>query len=270
MNKIELNSREMLYLSALAGATEFIGIGDGFYGMDELEIKQEILRIQSDLEGKGYAQADFDGNFNPKTEVMEVIRACALCERYISVDKISSTSNSARLLFYFYDNRIVKVKAISDIFELTAVNPWDINSYILEHINWIGQGEKFAGPKVLIPQSLLVEIKGLIENDFSAEIGRKQLYEAGCNDVQAQIIYSGLSGLSNYYSVIIVDFNSEENDVMSIMVINSMSGSLEIIPVNTEEKEAVAFNTVDYKTFKRKLSDALALIGITDGGDIND
>ena len=52
MSKVELNAREIMYLSALAGATELIGIPDGFYGMDELEIKQEILKIQSQLESK--------------------------------------------------------------------------------------------------------------------------------------------------------------------------------------------------------------------------
>ncbi|MDD4729783.1 MAG: hypothetical protein PHN55_13680, partial [Dysgonamonadaceae bacterium] len=100
MSKIELNAREILYLSALAGATEFIGIPDGFYGMDELEIKQEILKIQSELERRGYAQADFDGNFNPNAEVMQVIQICAMCEKYISVDKISALSNPEKLLFY--------------------------------------------------------------------------------------------------------------------------------------------------------------------------
>lgn len=266
MSKIELNAREILYLSALAGATEFIGIPDGFYGMDELEIKQEILKIQSELERRGYAQADFDGNFNPNAEVMQVIQICAMCEKYISVDKISALSNPEKLLFYVCNNRIIKVKAISDIFELTSVNPADINLYILEHINWITQDENDAGNKVVIPQSLLTQVKGSIEN-VSAKTGPDVLYKAGCNNIQAQIIYNGLSGTSNYYSVIIVDFNSEENDVISIMVINSKSGSMELIPVDTGGKEAVAFNTIDYEAFKWKLSNALSLIGILDGGD---
>ena len=264
MSKIVLNAREILYLSALAGATEFIGIPDGFYGMDELEIKQEILKIQSNLESKGYAEADFNGNFNPNTEVMQVIQICAMCEKYISVDKISA-AGTAKLLFYLYDNKIIKVKAISDIFELTSVNPADINPYILEHINWITQDED-AGSKVVIPQSLLTKVKDLTEN-VSIKTGTEELYKAGCSNIQAQIIYSGLSGTSNYCSVIIVDFNSEENDALSIMAINSKIGSLEIIPVDTGGKDAVAFQTIDYETFKRKLSDALSLIGISDGGD---
>ena len=263
MSKVELNAREILYLSALAGATEFIGIPDGFYGMDELEIKQEILKIQSELEGKGYAQADFDGNFNPNDEVMEAVRTCALCEKYISVDKISESSSPAKLLFYFYNNKIIKVRSISDIFELTAVNSANINSYILEHINWITQGEKNAGSKVVIPQSLLAQVKDSTEN-FSAKTGVEELHKSGCDNIQAQIIYSGLTGTSNYYSVIIVDFNSEENDVQSIMVINSKSGSLEILPVDRDEKEAVTFHTIDYDTFKNKLTNILTLMGIED------
>lgn len=266
MSKIELNAREILYLSALAGATEFIGIPDGFYGMDELEIKQEILKIQSELERRGYAQADFDGNFSPTADVMQVIQICAMCDKYISVDKISAINNPTKLLFYVCNDRIIKVEATSDIFELIFVNPSDVNAYILGQINWITQDEKDGADKVLIPQNLLAHVKGSIE-DVSTKEGAEVLYEAGCNNIQAQIIYSGLSGASNYYSVIIVDFNSEENDVMSIMVINSKIGSLEIIPVDAGGKEAVAFDTIDYEAFKRKLSNALSLIGIENGGD---
>ncbi|MDD4438825.1 MAG: hypothetical protein PHS04_12440 [Tissierellia bacterium] len=267
MSKVELNAREIMYLSALAGATELIGIPDGFYGMDELEIKQEILKIQSQLESKEYARADFDGNFFPNTEVMQVIQVCALCEKYLSVDKISATSAN-KLLFYLYDNRVIKVKAISDKFELTTLNPVDINPYILKYINWITQEEKDVGNKVVIPPSLLKQIKGSTEDEFASKTAMEELYKTGCNNIQAQIIYSGLSGTSNYYSVIMVDFNSEENDVMSIMVINSKSGSLEVLPVDTGGKEAVAFHSIDYDTFKNKLIHALTLMGITDdGGD---
>lgn len=266
MSKIELNAREILYLSALAGATEFIGIPDGFYGMDELEIKQEVLRIQSELESKGYAQADFDGNFNPNTEVMQVIQVCALCEKFISFDKLSA-AGTIKLLFYLYDNRVIKVETIADEFELTTLNPTDVNTYILKHINWIAQEEKDVGNKVVIPQSLLQLIKGSIEDGFTEKIAIEELYKAGCSHVQAQIIFGGLSGTSNYYSVVIVDFNNEENDVMSIMAINSNNGSLELIPVDTGEKEAVEFHKIDYEILKRKLADALSLIGTVDGGD---
>lgn len=266
MSKIELNAREILYLSALAGASEVIGIPDGFYGMDELEIKQEVLKIQSELESKGYAQADFDGNFNPNTEVMQVIKVCALCEKFISFDKISSASK-AKLLFYLYDNRVMKVEAVSDKFELTTLKHADINPYILKHINWIAQEKKDVGNKVVIPQSLLHQIKESTEDGFSEKLAIEELHKAGCSDVQGQIIYSGLSGTSNYYSIVIVDFNNEENDVMSIIAINSNNGSLELIPADTGEEEEVVFHKIDYEIFKRKLADALSLIGRVDGGD---
>lgn len=57
--------------------------------------------------------------------------------------------------------------------------------------------------------------------------------------------------------VIIVDLNSTENDVMIIMAINSNTGSLELIPVDTGEEAAVEFHKIDYEIFIRKLADAL-------------
>jgi len=261
--RIELNIREILYLSALAGAAEFMGIPDGFYGMDELEIQQEIMKIQSDLEKQGYAQTDFDGNFKPDTEVMKVIRVCALCEKYIFVDNISAGSNPVKLLFYFCGGEIIKVKEMSDKYELSPADPEDINHSILEHLNWVSQAEGTAGDRVIIPQNLLAQVKASTENEFSGEASLEELYKAGCSNTLAKIIYSGLSGASNYYSVIIVDFNSEENDVLSIMAVNSKNGSLELIPAAIDEEEAVEFRMINYGTFKNKLTDALTLIGIS-------
>ena len=262
MSKIELNAREIIFLSALAEATELIGIPDGFYGMDELEIQQEVTKIQSELEKKGYAQADFDGNFNPDVEVMQVIQVCVMCEKLISFEKVSTAGNT-KILFYLYDNRVIKVEAIADEFELTSINPADINPYMLEQIDWITREEHDIGQKVVIPHSLLQQIKDSIGNEFEPKKFTEELYKEGCSPIQAEIIYCGLSETSNYYSIIMIDFDS---DVVSIMVINSNYGSLELKPVDTEE-EGVEFQKIDYETFIEKLMDALSLIGITDGGD---
>ena len=266
MSKIVMNSREILYLSALAGATEFMGIPDGFYGMDELEIKQEISKIQTELENKGYAQSDFDGNFDVNDEIKQIIQTCAMCDKYISVERLSAGGGTVRLLFYFEGERIVKIEEVSDGFDLTLAKAAEIRSSILERIDWTAHSEIIAGNKVVIPQSLLAEVKDSAENEFSGKAGESELSKAGCTNAQAQVIYSGLSGTSNYISVIIVDFNSEENDVMSIMVVNSKSGSLELIPVELDENAAVEFRAIEYDVFEAKLRDALTVIGITEGG----
>ena len=264
MSKIVMNSREILYLSALAGATEFMGIPDGFYGMDELEIKQEILKIQSDLENQGYAQSDFDGNFNVNEEIKQIIRICAMCDKYVSVEKLAAGGGAVRLLFYFEGGRIVKIEEVSDKFKLTFAKASELHPSILEHIDWIDNSEIMPGNRVVIPQSLLTQVKSAAENEFSEKAGETELSKVGCTNAQAKIIYGGLSGTSNYISVIIVDLNSEENDVMSLLVVNSKGGSLELIPVEVDESDAIEFCAIEYDEFKAKLSTALAAIGIID------
>ena len=266
MGKITLSSCEILYLSTIAGATEFMGIPDGFYGMDELEIKQEILKIHADLEKRRYAQTDFDGNFEASAEVMQLIEICALCEKYISVDKTSAASGATKLLFYFYNNNIVKIDEVAGKFELTLAQPADIGKSILENISWLEHIKENADGKVVIPQSLLEQVKDTANSEFSEKAGEDALNKVGCTNGQAKIIYSGLVGTANYISVIIVDFTSQENDVMSIMVVNSSTGSLELLPVDIDEKAAIEFRTIDYDMFKNKLTAALATIGILDGG----
>jgi len=262
LSKVVMSSCEILYLSALAGATEFIGIPDGFYGMDELEIKQEILRIQLELENKGYAQSDFDGNFEVNDGIKQIIQICALCDKYISVERIFAGGETIRLLFYFFNERIVKIEEIASKFELTFVKPSEINQSILEHISWITHSEIISDNKVVISQTLLEQVKNSVNNEFDEKSGEETLNKIGCTNAQAKIIYSGLNGKSNYISVIIVDFTSEENDVMSIMVVNSKTGSLELVPIEVDENDAIEFRSIEYDIFKIKLADALAKIGI--------
>ena len=264
MSKIILSAREILYLSALAGASELMGIPDGFYGMDDLEIKQEILKLQTELEKKGWVQTDFNGNFEVDSGIMQAINTCAFCAKYISVETVGAKSAGVKALFYYLDDKTVKIEETDSRYELTPVKPADVGKSIFDRINWADHSEERIGDNIIVTQSILSQVKDSAENDFTEDAGVEELRKAGCTGSQARIIYSGLNGTSNYISVVIVDFNSEENDVLSIMAINSKAGSLALIPVEADEREAVEFRSINYDAFKSMLTEALALIGITE------
>ena len=55
LTTLNLSPRELLFIAALLDATEFMGVSDAFFGMEDDEIQQEMMLLQTSLEKKGYA-----------------------------------------------------------------------------------------------------------------------------------------------------------------------------------------------------------------------
>ena len=166
------------------------------------------------------------------------------------------------------NDNIVKAEEVDGSYELTYVSASSILRSILDDVKWNKQSGKSTDGKVLISQALLAQVKNTVGNGFDESPDVDNLRKSGCTDEQAQIIYDGLRGKSNFISVFVIDFTNEEESLTSIMTVNSKGGSFELIAVEVDENEAVEFRAVDYDGFVGKLTQALAAIGIQDvGGD---
>lgn len=264
MKTITLNSREIIYLAARTGGSELMGIPDGFVGMEDLEIQQELLKIENDLSNRGYMETDFDGNSNINDDVARLVKACTACEKFISADKVKAGQPYGSLLFYVYGNDIVQVfEKKEDQYTLTLVKDLDINNAVVDYIDWIDEKTTPVGDKVTVPQRLIAQLQnnyGQAELKSPKEIS--ELCKAGCSEGQAQIIVDGLRGAANYYDIVIIDLTNEENDMMSILAINTANGSLELIPTHREEEETIEFTSINHDQFRGKLSKSLNTIGI--------
>lgn len=270
MRKFELNARQILYLASLSGATEFIGIPDGFYGMDELEIKQEIMDIQSELEQKGYAEADFDGDFTPHADIMQDIKLCSACAKFISVEKAGQGEPSSEVLFYIQKNQVIKIEGNMGNYILTHIELSEIQPDILTHINWSTPGAVGSSEEsTVISTDVLLKIKQKNSGEFSEESAKAELKKMGCSDRQVQIICDGLTAKAAYYSVIMIDFTHEESKMDSIMIINAEAGALEMIPGDGSRENVVNFMNIDYETFKNRLNHSLGRLRVWEGdGDL--
>lgn len=120
-DELILSPRELLFISVLLDATEFLGIPDAFFGMEEPEMQQELLSLQSSLEKKGYAEMDFDGSFALKDDVSDMVDVCANCDIFIVVDKNKAGKAQIRELYYVKSADIVKLSEVKEGYSLTFI-----------------------------------------------------------------------------------------------------------------------------------------------------
>lgn len=261
MDKLRLSSKEIIFLSAIVGASEIQGIPDGFYGMDKFEIKKELLKLQDLLESKNYATSDFYGNFNPDEKVLDIIQICSLCDKYIVIDKVSFNEKPIKLAFYFKGNKSIKSVQVEEEYELSYINSSEVFDLISGSITWISNNDlNFS--KVAIPDDVLKNVQNKLDN--FEETKECELSKLGLNNNEIKIIHNGLFGNSNYYSIVMEDLRAkEDNKIFSIMVINSKEGSAELIPVvESKIENSIEFQPIDIDKFNNKIKNFINMLEI--------
>ena len=86
----------------------------------------------------------------------------------------------------------------------------------------------------------------------------QELKLMGCSGIKSKILYGGLTGQYEYYSLIAIDFLGVEQDVHSLIFINSSNGILQITPDLDSEKEGVQLSVVCQMEISQKINDAVS------------
>lgn len=268
MNKIELTIHELLYLSALAGANDFVGIPDGFYGMSDLEIRKKLLDVHESLERKGYAQTDFDGSFVVSETLEKIVAVCALCDKYIIVDRNTGRHRPKKIAYYFKDGEVVLIKKGGEEYLLEYVEGVAIWKNILNFANWIEPQATAQSDRIIVPQEAISRIMenslDLLDNTVAMDV----LCGFGCSKLQAKIIYEGICGSGNYI-FILAEEKVKQKAVVSISVVRSENGTLELTSTKVDGKDVIEFRQITGRLFDERLNDILMQMLIEEDGKIN-
>ena len=255
-SEITLSPRELLFISALLEAAEFLGVSDAFFGMDDTEIQQELMNLQSSLEEKGYAEMDFDGSFTLKDDVVEMVDICANCDMFIVVDKNMVNQAQLRDLYYAKSGSIVKLSEGTDGNILTPMSGIrGLLENILQGVELQTTGTTSLRD-VKIVNEVLSNARTKAENLDQSD-GVKILTESGCDELSAKTIISGLIGKSDYFAVVITVFGSEREGIYSFMLTSSENGIYKLTPITGEEQDAVQFNMITAAEAKVTLADVI-------------
>jgi len=258
-SEISLSPRELLYIAALLDATEFMGISDAFFGMDDEEIGQEVTMLQTSLEAKGYAQPDFDGGFTIKEDVLEIVDICANCDTFVVVDKNKVDKPQLRALYYAKSGNIVMLKEDKGANILIPISGVDsLLAHIMKDIQWQSSVEASI-QSVTISSAILSEAKAEASG-FDSSKGVEVLMQSGCDELSATMIMDGLSGKTNYYSVIITVFEGEREGVYNTMLIDTPNGIYKLASITDGDEDTVQFDPITVEQAQTILSDLVGCV----------
>ena len=81
-----MSAKELLILAAHLGAENLLGVRDPFESLERADLTAEIPQILIDAEKKGLVELNFEGTFSVAPETANLLKPCAFCTKYISVE----------------------------------------------------------------------------------------------------------------------------------------------------------------------------------------
>lgn len=254
--QITLSSCEILHIIGSLGKDDFFGIDDGYTDMDDMEINGAIAKAETSLIEKGYAELDFNGNFSVGKDVSDILLICAECEKMLDIEISGVNKSKIKKTIYAKEHKLVEFNAIGNsTYIITYCVIGDIKTAIFNNLNWIREKSTMPG-RFLFTQKVLTDAKQTL--GFGTE---EHLLKECKNTDTAKVIANGLNGNSNYYSFTLFDFEKEAIEISCLMVLNSVDGSLEMEPDDSDEGNSYAFKPIDYETVKNKIEDTLTKLG---------
>lgn len=199
MDKLVLEAKELLLLASQLGACNFYGVSDPFFGMSRDEVWGEIPRLQQQLEEKQLVSFGFDGTVDINTEVQDIVSTCALCDRYITLDAISSGQSHPKRFFYMREeNSAEMLQRDGDITLFWQSSEKFVDSIVETTVAGIEQYES-TDDAVHIPRDVLSEASSAL--DKASQV----LRDCGCSTKMADVISQGLNRIGGYYMVTAID-----------------------------------------------------------------
>lgn len=189
MENLTLSTKECLLAAAKAGARQFFGLTNPFFGMEREAVQQEIGALQLSLEKRGYAEVGFDDVFTLKPEVAELIGLCTDCDSYLLAQLAPTGARKRQLLIYAGEKGTALARVQDDEVALSRLAEERVLQTLLEELHPTAAGS--AEPcTARIRQGDLAEVRELAVDDPAAAVTR--LTEQGCPQPVADLLVRGL------------------------------------------------------------------------------
>lgn len=185
MAEITLSTKECLAAAAKAGARNFFGLPNPFWGMSAEAIQREIGELQLSMEKKGCAEVGFDDVFVLKPETAELIGLCTNCDSYLLAQFLLPEEPEKQLVLYAGQGGFAHAHIRGSDVTLGRLEEDALLPTLLEEIGPPAAGDA-PESQTQIRQSDLAGAKDLAIDDAGA--AARQLMEQGCPEAMAQVL----------------------------------------------------------------------------------
>lgn len=185
MAEITLSTKECLVAAAKAGARNFFGLPNPFWGMSAEAIQQEISELQLSMEKKGCAEVGFDDVFVLKQELAELIGLCTSCDSYLLTQFLLPGEPEKQLVLYAGQGGFAHAHIRGSNVTLGRLEEDALSQTLLAEISLPAAGSA-PESQAQIRQSDLAGVQSLAIDDTGA--AAQQLMEQGCPEAMAQVL----------------------------------------------------------------------------------
>lgn len=254
-NSIKMNSRELLYAASLVGADYFWGITDGFYGMNEAEIRHEIHTVQNTLFEKGYADLDFNDQFSLKEPVKNLVEHCVSCEKYVEIKKTIFKESTSSRMYYWKKEGLVCVIEENQSYCIEKRDPKGLMQEILDFFRW--KEEENSAEDIFYMDQLMLE---KLSEEKNQEKLMARLHSCGCPEKMAEILVRRMTGSGTNFMFAAVDMQDDKG--ITIIGTHTQSGTLKITETEVDYEEKIKIEFLQQHSFRQNIKDALKTTGL--------
>lgn len=266
MENIILSPKEFLYLCWQEGAKEVYGIIDAYKDFNTDDVSGEIRSIQGSLENKGYIESDFDGNSSIRSEVIEYVDVCAMCQKLITFDNQKKSGEQINTVYYFSNEKTVRSTRINGDYHLSYVDPQGIKDEIIGNIDLVPVNNASPFNKLSIQKRVIDKVrKAYLKAD--RDFATSELKKYFADDAVVNVILNGFKKKENGYSLTAMDLISEEDNIKNLLFINSDVANIAMRPGVEDLRTVIEYECVDEAYIYANIDSVLNLVISKQTGD---
>lgn len=211
MNERTMTVRQLMVLASELGAEHFYGMRDPFGEEDPAQVHAAYASILTELEASGGVSLGFDGSVVVDETLAALVRACAFCTRYVTVEQILCGEPAPLRNIYLHEGRAVCLEAGAGRVRLCEISPEETARLALrEVLAGCGAQEESESAFCVRQQTLALCAQ-------RSEQGLRELRAAGMQPELAQLLADGVRQRANYCCLSAVDL--EKRTLQSVCVV---------------------------------------------------
>lgn len=258
---IKLTNYEILFLAALLGNNEFLGVKDIMASLTKEEVKNVMTATQQQLQDKGLIQVGLGGSIVVDQLIHAIVQTCCKCDSYIILQRTKENSYSE---YHYYITEFLAVQMESD--------PEEEETFILKLIPSVKKLQdliKFnlglapitlnSAEKFTIPEHTIEKVKEVANDDRLTALNL--LKEAGASPEIAGEITDLMAKPYIYTSFLIMEFGQEQTGSISEGIfIQSKKYLWQVKPVLQDNETRLEFFTLSYGQALCNVDEALTFL----------
>lgn len=232
---LKLSEEEALFLAAILGNDEFIGIDSPLFSMSEQEAKLKWNSLQVDLEEKQYIEVGFDGSVVVDEVVYGVINTCCRCDMYILLSTLSKGATFSE--YHYYITEYLAVEMTKD--------PGGNSQYLFRLIPDIAGLKSSINNKVILEKPGAPNIENMRVPEKLLEECKKKIDGGNKQDAVSLLVSNGTAETAASEVVALMDM---PYDYVSVALVNfgeANSGSADKLVLLQNEKNTIKLDTVN-------------------------